>query len=133
MKRIWIAAAAAATLLLAGCAGGGAITEETFAGFPEGTTGTHDEPFAAWVDKPDTFAVVTFGSSSTDCIPKATELSVVDSSTMKVVFTNDFDGACTMDYTPTTHVLSLPDGVDADAPITVDFTQDDASSTFTLE
>lgn len=118
-------ALAAVALLAAGCASGPASPAPTSSGSGGATESTSPPPSddfgpmpddieAAWVDGGRSFAVVTWGSSGTDCQP-ATAEATADGQTVTVVLSDpetDGDVACTSDLGPRAILVETPEGVD---------------------
>jgi hypothetical protein len=77
---------------------------------PEGSLDKGD-PLAFWGAGRDSLRVITWGSSS--CPPPALSLDVVSPAELALVFGALPLQACTADFAPTTHVLAVPDGLDA--------------------
>ncbi len=77
---------------------------------PEGSLDKGD-PLAFWGAGRDSLRVITWGSSS--CPPPALSLGVVSPAELALVFGALPLQACTADFAPTTHVLAVPDGLDA--------------------
>ncbi|MEZ5086334.1 MAG: hypothetical protein R2722_08805 [Tessaracoccus sp.] len=80
------------------------------------------EPVAGWIQEGETFAIVTWGSSS--CPYVATSLSGDDSDGVRVEFTLPKYDACTDDLAPLTHVFELPESV-TQRPVAVAVTGED--------
>lgn len=75
------------------------------------------EPLAYWGAERQSLRVITWGSSS--CPPPATFIGTVGTTELELVFGPLPAGrVCTADFGPTTHVLGVPDGLDA-GPITL--------------
>ena len=93
---------------------------------PEGSLDKGD-PLAYWGAGRESLRVITWGSSS--CPPPALSLDVVSPTELALVFGALPPIACTADFAPTTHVLAVPDGLDAGA-VTLGITieQRDAAS-----
>ncbi|AEG43226.1 hypothetical protein [Isoptericola variabilis] len=88
-------------------------------GLPEGVAGATDSPVgAAWAPADGLLYVVTYGSSS--CPTTAEPQAADDAGTLVVTLVPPpADAICTMDYAPTTSVVGMPDGADADGPVSV--------------
>lgn len=82
------------------------------------------EPKAGWVDDDETFAIVTWGSST--CVYVATDIQADGDDALSVEFTLPAHEACTADLAPLTHVFELPDSV-TERPIAVTVTGVDES------
>lgn len=89
------------------------------AGVPEGATPPDDSgsPGAGWTADDGLLYIVTFGSST--CPLVAEPQAVLDEGSLQITFADVPEGPCTMDFVPTTSVVSVPDDVDESAPITV--------------
>ncbi len=142
-------AVAGAVLLAAGCAQegedqGSAVTEPVPAteqvapGVPEGWETQIDinrlgeQILAGWVDEGESFAVVTWGSST--CVPTADTIQVTGSDSVTVVFAPSENEVCTADMAPSTHTLALPEGVtDRPVELTVTLSEFDRSESFELK
>lgn len=75
------------------------------------------EPLAYWGPERESLRVVTWGSSS--CPPPAVVLSTIGTTELELVFGPLPAGrVCTADFSPTTHVLGVPEGLEA-GPITL--------------
>lgn len=161
MRRRMIGAATAAglALALAACGGGGPgaeddgsrsgdqgdsgtaqeveFSERVTRGAPEGIDwargGEIDgEPVAGWIVEGESFAVVTWGSSS--CPPVAAKLLIQGGDRIELGFENSPNEICTADMAPTTQEFDLPAGV-SERPVTLvlRFEGGDGPLTFTLE
>lgn len=75
-------------------------------------------PGVGWTAQDGLLYVVTFGSSTCPVLAEP-DTSLTDG-TLSVTLVAPSDGPCTMDYVPTTSVVSVPDGVDASVPVPVD-------------
>lgn len=118
------------------------IADETRTGIPSGpdfwdaaldesgvsTDGWIVEPVVGWLAQNQTFAVVTWGSSSCPFIATAMGATGVDA--LSIEFTLAAAEACTDDLAPLTHVFSLPASV-TELPITVTITGEDLSDWMT--
>lgn len=117
--------AAGAALLLAGCSGGsgdGGPIAQVEKGLPSGWDEAQfgpdaGDPVVGWVVEGESFAVVTWGSSS--CPPIAKSLGAPSASELRIVFAPPEGEVCTADFAPTTHEFALPDGV-TERPIAVE-------------
>jgi len=87
---------------------------------------------ALWLERGESFAIVTYGSSS--CPPVATSLSGEGNDRIAVNFAPSKNEQCTADMAPTTHEFKLPDGVDR-TPVTITVSYEESSKTdiLTLE
>jgi len=122
----------AAMLLFTGCSGGVARSSER--GIPEGLDidWSGEGPAAGWVDEGETFAVVTWGSSS--CPRVASALEVVAEDHLDLTFDAGSNGICTADMAATTHTFDLPSGITkAPVTITISYRDWDGTDTLTLE
>lgn len=113
-----------------------AVSAEVFRGVPENVDWIGDGipdvgVLAGWVVEGETFAVVTWGSSS--CPPVASHLTVESADRMALSFERSPNEMCTADYAPTTHELALPKSI-TDRPVTliVDIEDAESTETFTL-
>lgn len=110
----------------------GSIAVETVRGVPDDVTlpeGSLDkgDPLAYWGEGRATLRVITWGSSS--CPPPALSLDVVSPSELALVFGALPPVACTADFAPTTHVLEVPEGLDAGTvTLAITIEQRDAAS-----
>lgn len=107
--------------LIAGCASN--VATSTIEGVPPGMDAGENLlnglPLAVWLDdERSALAVVTFGSSS--CPPVPTSIGRVDDTTLAIAFVRSPNTPCTADLAPTTHEFATPDGIAADAPVTVE-------------
>ena len=114
---------AAGMLLLAltGCSAPTTIAYATYPRAPAGFESTggmlNGQPGVAWLMGKQSFAVVTFGSSS--CPPIPVELTATPPSSIALRFVPSQNQPCTADMGATTHQFHLPEGIDPDAPIDV--------------
>lgn len=85
-----------------------------------------------WVERGETFAIVTWGSSS--CPPAATGLTAEGEDRVVVAFAPSPNDPCTADMAPTTHEFALPDRVTR-TPVTIDIRYDNSAQvdTFSLD
>lgn len=97
---------------LAGCSPSGvAIAHGTRPGVPDGLViePLNDEPIATWIERGETFGIVTFGSGS--CPPVATALVADGPDRLVVTFGPSPNDSCTADIAPTTHEFELPEEI----------------------
>lgn len=93
---------------------------------PEGSLDKGD-PLAFWGAGRESLRVITWGSSS--CPPPALSLDIVSPSELALVFGALPPVACTADFAPTTHVLAVPEGLDAGTvTLAITIEQRDAAS-----
>ena len=118
----------ATTLVLVGCAGSASP-----AGSPSATGGTQVlDVSAGWLDGGRAVAVVTHGSSS--CVPSASEVSVhADGSVAVTLVDPTGEAVCTADLAPRASLVSLPNGVDAAAKLSLTVSLGTARGQVTLE
>jgi hypothetical protein len=100
---------------LAGCSGAAngaptSIADETTAGVPESVEidPNSTEASAVWIEKGETFAVVTWGSSS--CVPVPIEMEAAGDM-VTIEFEPSAEEMCTADMTATTHSFTVPEGM----------------------
>lgn len=119
----------ATTLVLVGCAAGSAFP----AGSPSETGGTQVlDVSAGWLDGGRAVAVVTHGSSS--CVPSASDVSVhADGSVAVTLVDPTGEAVCTADLAPRASLVSLPNGVDAAAKLSLTVSLGTARGQVTLE
>jgi hypothetical protein len=87
-------------------------------GLPSAVAGTFDSGYgAAWSPAEGLLFVITYGSSS--CPRIADPEATADGDAVRVRINDPRKGICTADWAPTTTVVAVPDGVDAEAPVTV--------------
>ena len=114
---------AAGVLLVAltGCSAPTSIAYATYdrapAGFESAGGLLNGQPGVAWLMGKQSFAVVTFGSSS--CPPIPVELSATPPSGLSLRFVPSPNQPCSADMGATTHQFHLPDDMDAAGPIDV--------------
>jgi hypothetical protein len=113
---------------LAGCSGGAgggptSIADETIAGVPDSINVDPEsfEPGAAWIEKGETFAVVTWGSSS--CVPVPIEMTG-EGEMVKIKFEPSDQEVCTADMAATTHTFTVPEGM-ASTPTSVEISSEE--------
>ncbi|WP_265520368.1 hypothetical protein [Oerskovia flava] len=82
---------------------------------------------AAWTDQDGLLYVFTHGSSSCPVLAEGAA-EVADGDVVVTFIEIPADQVCTMDYVPATTVVSVPDGVDASAPVTVVLDRDGSVS-----
>jgi hypothetical protein len=115
-----------AALALAGCSAPTTIAYATYnhapAGFDSSGQLMNGEPAVTWLLGHESFAIVTFGSSS--CPPVPIKLDAAPPSAMTVTFVPSPTTPCTADLRLTAHHLYLPKGMDASAPIDVHIVYD---------
>lgn len=125
-----VSAVAVAALLFSGCAtddGPGTSSP----GVPDGIhlAPTSDSPSGAWVERGESFALVTMGSSS--CPVVATEVRATADDHVIVTFGRTPNDECTADIATTTHQFDLPEGV-SEAPVTIDIAYEDWPETHSV-
>jgi hypothetical protein len=144
MKRWGIAAVVtvSAVILLAACTGGPPIasdqeepssvadrtyrgTTETSRGPGEGTVFS-ESPQGTWLERNQTFAVTTWGSSSCPSIPTSIELEAKNA--VAIHFEPSPHDPCTADMAPTTHEFTVPSG-SGTTPLTITLTYADWDGT----
>ncbi|MBW9121919.1 hypothetical protein JNB63_17615 [Microbacterium trichothecenolyticum] len=100
-------------IALAGCAANPGIGTVS-RGAPDGVLDPLSEsPTAVWVERGESFAIVTIGSSS--CPAVATEVETDGTDLVSVTFGSSPNTPCTADMAPTTHQFDLPAEVTSDA------------------
>lgn len=82
-----------------------------------------------WIDRGETFAIVTWGSSS--CPPVATALTVKGGDRISVTFEASPNDPCTADMAPTTHEFTLSNEMTV-GPIVIEVGYEYWSETDTL-
>jgi hypothetical protein len=125
LRRILTCAAAAlALLVITGCAPHDAPASTATPGIPDGVEidPLGNAPAGAWVERGESFAVVTMGSSS--CPPVVTDVRAKAGDHVVVTFGPSPNDPCTADMAPTTHQLDLPEGVTG-SPVTVEIEYED--------
>ena len=132
-RTLSVATAALAIVVMSGC-GADNRWEVTSPGAPEGLEldPLSDAPTATWIERGESFAIVTMGSSS--CPPVATDLEAKQEDQVVVTFAPSPNELCTADMAPTTHQFELPDGITG-TQISVEIVYEDWPEThsFTLE
>ncbi|MGN6219570.1 MAG: hypothetical protein ACTHNQ_08700, partial [Microbacterium sp.] len=93
-------------------AGSGSTPTASPSGSASGGAGAEIEADAAWVDGGRMIALVTQGSSSTDCIPQAGETTYADGVLEVELVNPKDDAACTADYVSRATLVGVPEGVD---------------------
>lgn len=139
MRRSGLSVIVTAALLVA-CTGGGEVTsvaDSTEAGIPDAPAfeqyqdwnlpdpmpGWGPQPVVGWIDEGETFAVVTWGSSSCPYIPTALEAAGAAALTVTLTLPASYE-ACTEGLGAWTHTFTLPDEVTG-RPIAVTVAGDD--------
>jgi hypothetical protein len=107
---------AAAAALLAGCATG---TGSPGASSPAPSATAASEIGAAWLGGGETVGLVTFGSSSTACIPTAASTTYASGILTVELAGPPANTACTMDYTARATPVAVPAGVDSSKDVRV--------------
>lgn len=115
---------------LAGCAANPGIGSVS-RGAPDGLTlePLSESPAAVWIERGESFAVVTMGSSS--CPVVATKVSADGDDLVSVTFGSSPNNPCTADIAPTTHEFDLPASVTGDA-ISVEIRFEDWPELYTI-
>ncbi|PWC07159.1 hypothetical protein [Mycetocola zhujimingii] len=127
----WVSLAALLAVgLLTGCGGNG-VAQDVRPGLPDGldVDPTDTTIAATWLERGETFAIVTWGSSS--CPPAASALTAEGSDRIAVTFAPSPNEVCTADMAPTTHEFELPDEVTR-TTVTIDVSYEDSDETSTL-
>lgn len=88
-----------------------------------------ESPTALWVERGESFAVVTMGSSS--CPAVATKVEAYGDDLVSVTFGSSPNTPCTADIAPTTHQFDLPAEVTSDA-ISVEIRFEDWPEVYTI-
>ena len=132
------ALAASLVVALAGCA----ELEPTSAPIPsaEASGGSSTDPSeapstdpaAAWLDGGRAIALVTWGSSSTACAPKAADVTAEGQTVTVALAGPPADTACTADFAPRATYVAVPDGVETTKDVTLSFRGDQFSGRVTL-
>lgn len=129
-RSVVVVATCLLAIALAGCAanvGIGTVSR----GAPDGLTldPLNESPAAVWVERGESFAVVTMGSSS--CPAVATEVNAEGDDIVSVTFGSSPNNPCTADIAPTTHEFDLPSSVTSDA-ISVEIRFEDWPELYTI-
>lgn len=117
---------------LAGCGTSDrGVAHGTRPGVPDGLVvdPLDDEPIATWIERGQTFGIVTFGSGS--CPPVATALVVEGPDHVAVTFGPSPNDPCTADISPTTHEFELPAEITR-LPVVLEINYEDWPETDTL-
>lgn len=119
LRTSFVALAALTISAVAGCTAGSSST----AGAPSTPEGfalaeADGGPTGMWIERGESFAIVTTGSSS--CAPVPTGIRAEASDRVVVSFAASTSDPCSADMAPTTHRFDLPDGITAEGAITVD-------------
>lgn len=116
----------AVALLAAGCSSAPAAPAPTSTGGAEASPTAPSDPEmgdvgATWLDDGRMIGIVTWGSSSADCTPTASDVTA-DGQTIRVILTDQSDGtgACTADFTARAIAVPVPEGVDVTKEVDVD-------------
>ncbi|MBS1673619.1 MAG: hypothetical protein JSS74_06605 [Actinobacteria bacterium] len=116
------AVVASVTLALAGCAGVEPVGDPIPT--PDATqtpAQPSTDPSAAWLDGGHAVGLVTWGSSSLACVPKAVDVTG-DGQTVQVTLAEpDKNAVCTADFAPRATYVEMPAGVDPTKDVTVSF------------
>jgi hypothetical protein len=99
------------------------VAASRYPGLPAGVTPSAEPyrvpgdggPLGRWRD--GVLELTVFGSGS--CPPTPIRLTATPPDAVEVTFSDDYDGACTTDLSPTTWVLDLPPSVDGVGTLTV--------------
>ena len=78
------------------------------------------DPLAYWAEGRSQLLVVTWGSSGCPPVPRSIE--VVDPTLLRLDFAAHPADFCTADFAPTTHIFATPEGVDAEAAVSLALT-----------
>ncbi|WP_336645919.1 hypothetical protein [Microbacterium sp. USHLN186] len=117
---------------LAGCSASDVgVARETRRGVPDGLVvdPLNDRPIATWIERGETFAIVTIGSGS--CPPVATALVAEVPDRVAVTFGPSPNDPCTADMSPTTHEFDLPEEITR-LPVVLKIDYEDWPETDTL-
>lgn len=116
--------------VLTGCSAPG-VTQAVRPGIPDGLDDEQlgDVPVVTWVERGESFAIVTWGSSS--CPAVATAVSAESDDSIAVTFGPSPNDPCTADMAPTTHEFGLPDEVTL-RPITINVSYETWAETYSL-
>ncbi|GAA1745835.1 hypothetical protein GCM10009746_30890 [Microbacterium paludicola] len=88
-----------------------------------------ESPTAVWVERGESFAVVTMGSSS--CPAVATKVESNGDDLVSVTFGSSSNEPCTADIAPTTHQFDLPEELTRDS-ISVEIRFEDWPEVYTI-
>ena len=126
-----VTAAALAISFVGGCSsdnGAGSTTP----GVPEGleVDAMSEAPIGTWIERGESFAVVTMGSSS--CPPVATDVRAEKDDQVVVTFGSSPNDPCSADMAPTTHQFDLPEGIATGNRVSVDIVFEDWPETHTF-
>jgi len=116
---------------LTGCSGSASsaptsVADDTIKGLPDTVTvdPASTEPLAVWIEQDETFAVVTWGSSS--CI--ATPIDIArEGDVVTIEFEPSAEEMCTADMAPTTYTFTVPKGMSS-TPTSVELTSEEQST-----
>lgn len=110
------------------------IADDVFTGLPEGVDTPADagsgRPDAVWLEPGATFAIITWGSST--CPPVARTLEQTGDSEIAIDFARNERMACTMDFVPTSHIFSVPEGVQS-PPLLITMTAEELEASVEFE
>jgi len=127
-----------AVLLFAGCGGPPSAADRSYVGMPECGGGSVDPDAgesvaAAWIEKDESFAIATWGSSSCPAVP--TSIETTDAGGVDVRFdSTTTSGPCTADMAPTMHDFTVSDDAETvHLVITVRWVDWDQITDLTLE
>jgi len=117
--------------VLTGCSGSASsaptsVADETIKGLPESVTVDPEstEPLATWIEEGETFAVVTWGSSS--CL--ATPIEIVgEGDVVTIEFEPSAEEMCTADMAATTYTFTVPEKMTS-TPTSVELTSEEQST-----
>ena len=90
----------------------------------EATTAPSTDPAAAWLDGGRAIALVTWGSSSTDCTPAVADARAEGQTVTVTLAGPPADTMCTADFAPRATYISVPEGVDPTRDATLAFDGD---------
>lgn len=132
-RKFSVASAVLVVFIIAGCApdnGPGSSSP----GIPDGLEidPLSDGPTGTWIERDETFAIVTMGSSS--CPLVVADIRAEGYDHIVVTFGKSPNNPCTADMAPTTHQFDLPAGITG-RPVSVDIEYEDWPEThaFTLD
>ncbi len=127
-----VSAAALSVMLVtvAGCAPSPGVGS-VHPGIPDGVTldPLNGSPTAAWIERGESFAIVTMGSSS--CPVVASSIDAAEDDRVSVTFGPSPNDPCSADMAPTTHEFDLPAGVTSDR-ITVEIRFEEWPEVYTV-